>query len=868
MAGALLAGLSSKALGASKMVGGASKMAGASKIGFMPKTFAGAQTRLNVLSSFGGGSGGGKGGISPSKFSSTSTRSKIGNIAGSVGSSGGSGGIGDMLTSESIMGRRTGQDTTQDFLNTFGSDKTGKVIRSSLMVLRDTFVETFETARILRTALSQMDGLGGGAGGKGGGKKGKGGGLLGMLGSMLMSPLGMIGAGIGGGLLAKKFGGLKGLKGLFGKGGKFGKKVPITRSKVPITGSKSKNLFNDTFGNFDKAGLDAGKQMNIDKVLDPSSSSKIGSKSGKETFENLMGKPPVDDVAEGTAKVTQNVTKSTNVVKEGIKKGSKGGGILGKGKNIAKNLFKNPKKALGAGILGIGGLALGMHVVGRTGEDTWDRFDGVIDKFDSVLDEQSKDKKVRSTSQNAVAQGGQVVSGNMSQNDYEKFKLESRLEDAIEIHGYNSPEANEIQKRMMVLSGTPAEAIYTDPEGKLQLKSFSSFDGKTSVGGVKKKKKKGGGFGLKRMIGGAADISTMGMFDFDKRSGGGLLRKTAGAIGSGIKRGVGGALDFATLGMFDFDKRNRKGAPKDFGIRRIAGGLADHATMGLTDFDKRGRGNLQFNPIGGGKDKAWGAANEQAKRGEKQSGFGLKRGIGGALDFATLGMFDFDKQNPSGAPKGFGIKRIVGGLADAITMGTTDFDKRGAGFLQYSGFTGGRKSTPPTKRRVISSSSSSISSSGNQEGIMSMLSSGNRSKIQQGLYQMRISAAQGSGKGMNDWVGNPKYDKDVDLILEHGIGSVEINGGKVKLQTNAKNVKTTPQNTSVPKDPKKNVKVVNIPSPTSGGETNSPSSGGGATVNPSGSSGAGSQIPFPSSHNGVSYAAVETQSQMNLVMAD
>jgi len=246
----------------------------------------------------------------------------------------------------------------------------------------------------------------------------------------------------------------------------------------------------------------------------------------------------------------------------------------------------------------------------------------------------------------------------------------------------------------------------------------------------------------------------------------------------------------------------------------------------------------------------------------------LKRGIGGLLDFATLGMFDFDKQNRRGAPKGFGIKRIVGGLADAITMGTTDFDKRGAGFLQYSGFTGGRKSTPPTKRRVISSSSSSISSSGNQEGIMSMLSSGNRSKIQQGLYQMRISAAQGSGKGMNDWVGNPKYDKDVDLILEHGIGSVEINGGKVKLQANAKNVKTTPQNTSVPKDPKKNVKVVNIPSPTSGGETNSPSSGGGATVNPSGSSGAGSQIPFPPSHNGVSYAAVETQSQMNLVMAD
>ncbi len=180
----------------------------------------------------------------------------------------------------------------------------------------------------------------------------------------------------------------------------------------------------------------------------------------------------------------------------------------------------------------------------------------------------------------------------------------------------------------------------------------------------------------------------------------GPLGVVAGAaIGSsiqkrGIKGVIGGAADFVTGGMFDFDNQNRKGAPKDFGIRRIAGGLADWATMGLTDFDKRGAGNLQFNPIFGGKDKAWGSRNEQAKRREKQSGFGLKRGIGGLLDFATLGMFDFDKQNRRGAPKGFGIKRIAGGLADALTMGATDFDKRGAGLLQYSGFTGRRMQRP------------------------------------------------------------------------------------------------------------------------------------------------------------------------------
>ena len=158
----------------------------------------------------------------------------------------------------------------------------------------------------------------------------------------------------------------------------------------------------------------------------------------------------------------------------------------------------------------------------------------------------------------------------------------------------------------------------------------------------------------------------------------------------GLMRGITGAADFMTLGMFDFDQRNRKGAPKDFGIRRMAGGLADYATLGLTDFDKRGAGNLQVNPMFGGKDKAWGSRNEQAKRGEKQSGMGIKRGIGGALDFATLGMFDFDKQNPAGSPKGFGPFRMLAGLTDWMTMGLTDFDKRGAGNFQFDPISGGK----------------------------------------------------------------------------------------------------------------------------------------------------------------------------------
>ena len=55
--------------------------------------------------------------------------------------------------------------------------------------------------------------------------------------------------------------------------------------------------------------------------------------------------------------------------------------------------------------------------------------------------------------------------------------------------------------------------------------------------------------------------------------------------------------------------------------------------------------------------------------------------------------------------------------------------------------------------------------------------------------------------------------------------------------------------------------------PTAGGGEKTTSKGGGI-MNVSGGSGGGPSISFPPSHNGVSYAAVETQSYMNLVMAD
>ena len=90
-----------------------------------------------------------------------------------------------------------------------------------------------------------------------------------------------------------------------------------------------------------------------------------------------------------------------------------------------------------------------------------------------------------------------------------------------------------------------------------------------------KKKRSGGGFGLKRMIGGMADMATGHMFDFDKRSGGGLLRKTANVvgktasgIGKGLSRAAGGTADMLTGDLFDFDNKSGGGL-----IRKTANAL-------------------------------------------------------------------------------------------------------------------------------------------------------------------------------------------------------------------------------------------------------------------------------------------------------
>ena len=224
------------------------------------------------------------------------------------------------------------------------------------------------------------------------------------------------------------------------------------------------------------------------------------------------------------------------------------------------------------------------------------------------------------TSGEATLQSGKVVSGDINQFDddtkLQRLNLNEEKVKAIREHGFNSPEVNEVDKKLMILSGIPERAIYTDKEGKLQLKGYSTYDGETTVEGDEKGKGLFGGlfggnkknenvrsdekdrgffknlFGSKKnenvrsdekegrglfgAIGGTIDAATGNLTDFDKR----------GGKPFGLMRGITGSIDAMTGGLTDLDRRGGK----PFGTMRLATGVADAMTGNLFDFDRRGRG--------------------------------------------------------------------------------------------------------------------------------------------------------------------------------------------------------------------------------------------------------------------------------------
>ena len=199
------------------------------------------------------------------------------------------------------------------------------------------------------------------------------------------------------------------------------------------------------------------------------------------------------------------------------------GGIKAAGGTIAKFLL---------GALGFGALAGGSVKSSESNMSLASGEDGGSDTF--------------TVKSNATLEKGKVVSGNMSQEDAEKnikkLELESQENDAIQAFGFHSPEHNEVKKKIMILDGTPEEAIYTDEKGKLRTKGYSTYGGETTVSDDTKKKTRS----MTSKLFGGIDALSGNLLDLDKKGG--------ETFGRG--RVLGGILDAVTFNKFDFDKKN------------------------------------------------------------------------------------------------------------------------------------------------------------------------------------------------------------------------------------------------------------------------------------------------------------------------
>ena len=219
--------------------------------------------------------------------------------------------------------------------------------------------------------------------------------------------------------------------------------------------------------------------------------------------------------------------------------------------------------------------------------------------------------------------------------------------------------------------------------------------------------------------------------------------------------------------------------------------------------------------------------------------------IGALLDFA-LNYFVF--KEPLGRAAfmaiGAGLAAWLGGIIGSVipvggtlvgaALGGWAGDKL-AGMLYDAIFKGKdtpKKTTNARKKNFERDIKTTIDRS-NQPKTMDLLTSGKRGNIEQGLYNMRLSASKGSEEAFNDWVGNEKYAGDVDLIMEHGLENVTFEGGRVTLK-NAYKASLTPvdvdsvaaKTESISKSASyeedvEEVVVVNSSAPSGGGETQS-----------------------------------------------
>ena len=246
-------------------------------------------------------------------------------------------------------------NVVRDFVSTFGNEQTEKILTKNLKILRDTYVETFEVARILRAASTKLgSGLAASGGGGGGGGR---------------SPLlNLAKLGIGtflGKALIKPIGNL----------------INKIRGKDPrITGTQ------DRLGKTNKKTNIQNQNQKTNIKQTPKGQNKITTSGGKDITTSSVGD-------------TVKKTKKPNFFQRGIDKVKKikpKGNLLTKATKGLKNMGTPGKVAAGVllGGAAIFGLTRGgkkeSGATGGIGKEFADQFDSIVERFggwsDKTLD--------------------------------------------------------------------------------------------------------------------------------------------------------------------------------------------------------------------------------------------------------------------------------------------------------------------------------------------------------------------------------------------------------------------------------------------------------------------------------------------------
>ena len=237
-------------------------------------------------------------------------------------------------------------NVVRDFVSTFGNEQTEKILTKNLKILRDTYVETFEVARLLRSASTKL-GAGIGAAGAGGG------GGNAFVGGLFGGALAKIGAVLSAALIKP-----------------IGNLINKLRGKDPrITGTQ------DRLGKTNKKTNIQNQNQKTNIKQTPKGQPKITTSGGK-------------DVTTSTVKDATKIKKPS--IDAGVTKKIKPkGNILSKAVRGLKNMPGGAKvKAAGAILLGgaaIFGLTRGgkkeTGTTGGIGKEFADQFDSIVERF-------------------------------------------------------------------------------------------------------------------------------------------------------------------------------------------------------------------------------------------------------------------------------------------------------------------------------------------------------------------------------------------------------------------------------------------------------------------------------------------------------